>query len=158
MSDPRPWLGIVVALPALVAAMSNVHADVERLRRIAVISAAVMLAAAFIIAMSPQMHAFAVRTEALTAVAGGEAVLRVDRTSDVLLPFAAAMWLLTVAVTPRASLDRGGLRRTAIATLLNVASFLSESAVLLLVLSALAVWTFLSALADPAHRYQRRIV
>lgn len=158
MSDPRPWLGIVVALPALVAAMSYVHADVERLRRIAVISAAVMLAAAFIIAMSPQMHAFAVRTDALTAVAGGEAILRVDRTSDVLLPFAAAMWLLTVAVTPRASLDRGGLRRTAIATLLNVASFLSESAVLLLVLSALAVWTFLSALADPAHRYQRRIV
>src|SRR5262249_61996664 len=108
MSDPRPWLGIVVALPALVAAMSYVHADVERLRRIAVISAAVMLAAAFIIAMSPLMHAFAVRTDALTAVAGGEAILRVDRTSDVLLPFAAALWLLTVAVAPRASLGRGG--------------------------------------------------
>jgi NADH-quinone oxidoreductase subunit M len=158
MSDPRPWLGVVLGLPAVVAAMSYVHADVERLRRAAVMSAMMMLAAALIIAVPPQMHGFAIRTNALTAATGGEAVLRVDRISDVLLPFAAAMWLLTVAVTPRASLDRSGLRRTAVATLLNVASFLTESAVILLVLSALSVWTFLSALADPAHRYQRRIV
>src|SRR5262249_58177235 len=107
MSDPRPWLGIVVALPALVAAMSYVHADVERLRRIAVISAAVMLAAAFIIAMSPQMHAFAVRTDALTAVAGGEAILRGDPASAGLFPFAAAPWPPTPAPTPRPPLPLG---------------------------------------------------
>ena len=75
-----------------------------------------------------------------------------------LLPFAAGLWLLTVAVTPRASLDRGGLRRTALATLITLASFLTESAVVLLLLSVASVWTFLSALADPAHRHQRRIV
>ena len=65
---------------------------------------------------------------------------------------------MTVAVTPRAALDRRGLRRTAVATLITTASFLTESAVVLLVLSTASVWTFLSALDDPAHRYQRRVV
>src|SRR5204863_1860218 len=41
---------------------------------------------------------------------------------------------------------------------ITVGSFLTESAVVLLVLSLTSVWTFLSALADPAHRYQRRVV
>jgi NADH-quinone oxidoreductase subunit M len=68
------------------------------------------------------------------------------------------LWLLTVAVTPRASLDQRGLRRTAVTTLITLACFLTESAVVLLVLSAASVWTFLTALADPAHRYQRRVV
>src|SRR5262249_26633033 len=40
----------------------------------------------------------------------------------------------------------------------TLASFLTQSAVVLLLLSIAAVWTFLSALGDPAHRYQRRIV
>ena len=72
-------------------------------------------------------------------------------------PFAAGLWLLTVAVTPRAVLDRSGVRRTAVATLLTVGSFLTESAVVLLLLSVASVWAFLSALSDPAHRTQRRI-
>src|SRR5204862_2386682 len=83
-------------------------------------------------------------------------LIRINTLSSVLLPFAAGLWLLTVAVTPRAALDREGLRRTALATLLTLTSFLTESAVVLLLLSAASVWTFLSALADPAHRYQRR--
>ena len=85
-------------------------------------------------------------------------IVRIDTLSAALLPFAAGLWLLTVAVTPRAALDRRGLRRTALATLITLASFLTESAVVLLVLSAASVWTFLSALADPAHQYQRRVV
>src|SRR5262249_30162941 len=89
---------------------------------------------------------------------GGEALIRIDALSAVLLPLAAALWLLTVAVTPRASLDRGGLRRTALATLITLASFLTESAVVLLLLSIAAVWMFLSALADPAQQSQRRVV
>jgi NADH-quinone oxidoreductase subunit M len=74
------------------------------------------------------------------------------------LPFAAGLWLLTVAVTPRAALDRGGLRRTAVATLITLGSFLTESAVLLLLFSVASVWAFMSALGGPPHRYQRRVV
>src|SRR5262249_27320905 len=104
------------------------------------------------------LRTFSIRSFALTGAPGGEAIIRVDTLSAALLPLAAALWLLTVAVTPRSALDRGGLRRTALATLITLASFLTESAIVLLLLSIASVWTFVSALADPAHRYQRRVV
>ena len=124
----------------------------------AVASALVQLLLALVVAMTPGLRALSIRSSALTWVPGGEAIVRVDTLSAVLLPFAAALWVLTVAVTPRASLDRGGLRRTALATLITLASFLTESAVVLLLLSLSSVLTFLSALSDPAHRTQRRVV
>ena len=158
MSDARLWLAGLVALPALVIGASFLRLDVERLRRLAVASAVAMLLAALVIAVSPRLRALSIRTSALSWAPGGEAIIRIDTLSAVLLPFAAGLWLLTVAVTPRAALDRGGLRRTALATLITLASFLTESAVVLLLLSVASVWTFLSALADPAHQYQRRIV
>jgi NADH-quinone oxidoreductase subunit M len=158
MSDARLWLTGLVALPALVIGASLLHLDVERLRRLAVASAVAMLLAALVIAGSPRLHGLSIRTSALSWAPGGEAFIRIDTLSAVLLPFAAGLWLLTVAVTPRAALDRRGLRRTALATLITLASFLTESAVALLFLSVASVWTFLSALADPAHQYQRRVV
>jgi NADH-quinone oxidoreductase subunit M len=158
MSDARVWLAGLVALPSLVIGASFLRVDVERLRRLAVASALLMLAAAIAIAVSPGLRGFAIRTTTLTWAPGGEAVVRVNPFAAVLLPFAASLWILTVAVTPRASLDRGGLRRTALATLITVASFLTESAIVLVLLSGASVWTFVSALEDPAHRNQRHIV
>ncbi len=158
MSDARLWLVALAALPALVIGASFLRVGVERLRRLAVVFAVAMLLAALVIAVSPPLRALSIRSAALSWVPGGEAILRIDTLSAVLLPFASGLWLLTVAVTPRAALDRGGLRRTALATLITLASFLTESAVVLLLLSVASVWTFLSALADPAHQYQRRVV
>ena len=158
MSDVRLWLGVLGALPALVIGASFLRLDVERLRRLAVASALAMLLVALVIPASPVLHEFSIRSAALSWAPGGEAIIRIDTLSAALLPFAAGLWLLTVAVTPRAGLDRRGLRRTALATLVTLASFLTESAVVLLLLSVGSVWTFLSALADPAHRYQRRVV
>ena len=158
MSDARVWLAVLGTLPTIVIGASLFRVDVERLRRLAVASAMVMLVAALVIAASPRLRALSFRSAALTWAPGGEAILRIDTLSAALLPFAAGLWLLTVAVTPRASLDRRGLRRTALATLITLASFLTESGVVLVVLSVASVWTFLSALGDSAHRYQRRIV
>ena len=158
MSDTWPWVAGVTALPTLVIGASFLDLDVERIRRLAVASAVAMVLIALVIAVSPSLHALSIRTSALSWAPGGEAIIRVDTLSAVLLPFAAGLWLLTVAVTPRAALDRRGLRRTALATLITLASFLTESAAALLLLSVASVWTFLSALADPAHQYQRRIV
>jgi NADH-quinone oxidoreductase subunit M len=158
MSDARLWIAVVAALPALVVGVSFLPIDVERLRRLAVVAAVLMLLTSLVIAVTPALRALSIRTSALTWVPDGEAIIRIGALSGVLLPFAAGLWLLTVAVTPRASLDRGGLRRTAIATLITLASFLTESAVVLLMLSVASVWAFMSALADPAHRRQRRIV
>jgi NADH-quinone oxidoreductase subunit M len=157
MNDAWWWLACLAAAPALVGVTSCFHIDVDRLRRVAVASAMAMLLVALIIPLSP-LDDFSLRTSALTWTPGGEELIRIDALSKALLPFAAGLWLLTVAVTPRAALDRRGLRRTAVATLLTIASFITESAVVLLVLSAVSVWTFLSALEDPGHRYQRRIV
>jgi NADH-quinone oxidoreductase subunit M len=158
MSDALLWLAGLAALPALVIGASFVRVDVERLRRLAVASAIVMVLAALVVPLSPALREFSVHTSAFSATPGGEDIVRVDTLSAVLLPFAAGLWLLTVAVTPHAALDRRGLRRTAVATLITLASFLTESAVVLLILSIASVWTFLAALADPAHRHQRRIV
>jgi NADH-quinone oxidoreductase subunit M len=158
MSDARFWLAVLMALPTLVIGASYLRLDLDRLRQLAVNSAIATVLAALVIALSPPLRDYAVHTSALTWVADGEDVIRIDRLSSVLLPFAAGLWLLTVTVTPRAALDRRGLRRTAVATLLTLMSFLTESAVVLLLLSVASVWTFLSALADPAHRHQRRVV
>ena len=158
MSDPRLWLAGIVLLPVLVIAASLMGLDVERLRRLSVVCATSMLLAALAVANSPQLRALSVRTSVLSWLPEGEAILRIDTLSSVLLPFAAALWLLTVAVTPRTSLDRRGLRRTAVATLITLVSFLTESGVILLLLSAASVWTFLWALSDTAHQKQRHIV
>jgi NADH-quinone oxidoreductase subunit M len=158
MGDPRFWLAVLAGLPLLVIGTSFVRQDVERLRRLAVLSAVAMVLVALEIALSPSLRHLSIRTSALTWRPGGEAIIRINTLSSVLLPFAAGLWLLTVAVTPRALLDRAGLARTAFATLLTLASFLTESAVVLLLLSVASVWTFVSALPDEAHRTQRRIV
>src|SRR2546425_11439896 len=111
MSEARLWLAGITVLPALVIAASYFRIEVERLRRLAVASAAIMLLATFVIAVSPQLRTLSIRTTALSLLAEGEAIIRIDALPSVLLPFAAGLWLFTVAVTPRAALDRGGLRR-----------------------------------------------
>lgn len=157
MSDGLLWVAGLVALPALVIGASFLRLDVERLRQLAVGAAIAMLLGALVIPLSPSLRDFAIHSSALSSIPDGEDIVRIDALSSALVPFAAGLWLLTVAVTPRAALDRRGLRRTTLATLLTLACFLTESAVMLLVLSAASVWTFLSALGDPAHRYQRRV-
>lgn len=158
MSDARLWLLAIAAMPALIVGASFGRFDADRLRRFAVIAAGTMLLGTLAIAVSPQLHALSIRTSALTWRNGGEAIIRVDAFSAVLLPLAAGLWLLTVAVTPRSTLDRNGMRRTALATLITLASFVTESAFVLFLLSAASVGTFLSALPGAAHRNQRRIV
>jgi NADH-quinone oxidoreductase subunit M len=157
MGDPRLWVAVVIALPALVVAISFLEFEVERLRETSVVLAGVMVLVALAVALFPSLRVFSIRTSTLSGLPGGEAVIRVNALSSVLLPFAGGLWLLTVAVTPRAMLDRGAVRRTALATLLTTGSFLTESAVVLLLLSIASVWVLLSALSDPAHRTQRRI-
>ena len=158
MSDAWLWLAAIVALPVVVIGVSFTRLDVGFLRRLAVASAIVMLLAALAIPVIPSLRDFSVRTAALSRMPGGEAVIRLDALSAALLPLAAGLWLLTVAVAPRATLDSRSLRRTALATLVTVASFLTESAMVLLLLSVASFWTFLAALGHPAHRHQRRLV
>lgn len=152
MSEAGRWLMALAVPPAALVAVSWLRLDLERLRRLAVTLAGAMLLVSLLPLLATPARAWAWQAGAATAL------LRVNGLSPVLLPLAAGLWLLTVAVTPHAALDRGGLRRAALATLVSSAAFLTESAVLLLLLQAAAVGIFLAALRDPAHRYQRRIV
>ena len=157
MNETIAWLAALVLIPAAVTAASFVRIDVERLRRLAVIAAAVMVIAAWAVAIDSESRVRWNPFSGWSEVLDEAALVRVDTLSAALLPFTAALWLLTVAVTPRAALDRGGLRRTALATLTTLASCLTENPVLLLLLWIASVWTFLAALSDRAHRHQRRI-
>jgi NADH-quinone oxidoreductase subunit M len=157
MSDAWLWLAATVALPGVVVGISYLHVDVERLRALAVAAAALMVLAALATPVVSSAR-FITTGPVFPAVLGSGALVRVDELSSALLPFAAGLWVLTVAVTPRASLDRGGLRRTALATLLSAATFLTESAAALLVLWIASVAAFLAALPGGALRHQRRII
>jgi NADH-quinone oxidoreductase subunit M len=158
MPDAAWWLAGILALPAMVIGVSRLPGDVERVRRLSVALASVMVMATLAIPLFPTLREFSVQTSVLAWRVEAEELIRVDALSAALLPFAAGLWLLTVAVTPRAALDRRGLRRTAFATLLTVASFLTESAVALLVLSAISLWAFVAGIAHPSHHHQRRVV
>src|SRR5688572_30785182 len=78
MSDARWWLAGLVALPALIIGASFFRLDVERLRRLAVVSAAAMLVTALVIAVSPGLRALSIRSAALTWIPDGEAIVRIE--------------------------------------------------------------------------------
>ena len=62
MNDPGLWLASIALLPTLVVIASFLRIDVERLRHLAVGSAAAMLFAAIGLVLSPRMRVFAIRT------------------------------------------------------------------------------------------------
>src|SRR5438045_2898156 len=92
MSDVRLWLAVLVAWPVFVIGASFVRLDVERLRRLAVVCAAAMLVMAFAMAVTPSLRVLSIRTSALTWVPEGEALIRINTLSSVLLPFVAGLW------------------------------------------------------------------
>jgi len=157
MIDARWWLACLVVWPVMVAGLSMLPIGVERLRQAAVAGAIATLLVSLGVFVVPGLGAFEISAPSLSRALGG-ALFRVDALSSALLPFAASLWLLTVAVSPRAALDRRGLRRTALATLVTLGCFLTESPIVLLVLWISSVGTFWAALSEPAHQHQRRIV
>src|SRR5215471_6019471 len=83
MSDPQLWLVAIALLPPLVIAASFLGFEVERLRRLSVVCATSMLVAALDIAITPRLHTLSIRTNALSWLTEGEAVLRIDALSSV---------------------------------------------------------------------------
>ena len=78
MTDARLWLAGITALPVLVIGASYFRIEVERLRRLAVASAAAMLLATFVMAVLPQLRSLSIRTTALSWLTEGEAIIRID--------------------------------------------------------------------------------
>lgn len=151
------WLVVLAACPLAVTAASYTRLSVERLRSTAVWSAAILLAWSAFALVVPAWAAFAWRWPRAPHRLLGASFLRMDVLSSVLIPFTAGLWLLTVAVTPRARLDRAGLRRTALVTLVTLASFLTVSPLVLLGLWILSIAVFLAGMSGDEHRHARRV-
>ena len=151
------WLLTLCAPPIAVvlASLSGLH--IERLRAVAVGCAGALFLLSLGVLFVPELHRAVVPMPGDLGELAGESVLRIDAFTTVLLPLAPALWLLTVAVTPRTRLDLLGLRRTAVATLVTMAAFLTESPALLAVLWTVSTVVYLSALTSPATRRAFRV-
>jgi NADH-quinone oxidoreductase subunit M len=116
-----------------------------------------MVAATCLVFLRPQLRALALRTPSEWGVLGNHLYLRVDELSSVLIPFAAVLWALTVSVTPRSAIDRAGLGRTAVATLLTTMCFLTVSPPVLIVTWVGSTVVFLHGMYGSEHRHTRRV-
>lgn len=155
--DAGIWLGALVLLPAAVALASYTRLHVERLRRLAVVTAVTLLGISSLALFVEQLRAVRVSRPVAWAGAFGEQLLVVDEFSSALLPLAAGLWLLAVATTPRARLDRQGLARTAWSTLVTMACFTTRNPALLALLWAFSVGLYRAALVGEEFRHARRV-
>jgi NADH-quinone oxidoreductase subunit M len=155
---PLLWLAGLLAWPAVVVAASRLHLETERLRRLAVVSAVGLLGVS--VALAFAAHTGSALPNGPRGPAGfgvGPPLLRIDALSEPLPAFAALLWLVTVAVTPRAALNRAGIGRTALATAATLVTFLTEQPLLLAAMWVASIWILLAGLAEPEHRIARRV-
>jgi len=126
---------LLVSLPLLLAALSLTRLHVEHLRAASVACALGLLALTLWLAASPDS----------------------DPLSSWLLPMAGALWLLAVAVTPSSRLDRNGLRRTALAAAITVATFSTREPISLALAWAASSAVFWRSLDPVTHSRARRV-
>lgn len=144
-------------LPAVVVLLSLVRLEVERLRRLAVACATGLMLVTLLAWLVPALGAFTVGGAGTHGRLWGPSLIRQNELSTILVAFAAALWLLTVVVTPRAQLDRAGMRRTAIATVVTMGSFLTVSPALLALFWLAAVLIFLAGFPAAKDRRAYRV-
>ena len=157
MTEVRVWLALVAALPACVVLASFLPLHVEKLRRLTVASAVALVGVTSLVFFRPGLAALQLRTPSAWGPFGDHTYLRVDELSSVLLPFAALLWTLTVSVTPRSALDRTGLGRTAVATLLTTICFLTVSPLVLVLVWIGSALVLLRGMYGPERRHARRV-
>jgi NADH-quinone oxidoreductase subunit M len=157
MTEALVWLAVLAALPGCVILASFLPLRVERLRGLTVASAVSMVAVTCLVFFTPQLRELELRTPLDWGLLGNHLYLRVDELSSVLIPFTAVLWALTVSVTPRSALDRAGLARTAVATLLTTICFLTVSPPVLVLVWIGSTGVFLLGMYGPERRHARRV-
>lgn len=140
------WCAVVIVSPALCAALGYTRLDAGRLRGISTVAATLMLATAMAAPFSAELGGWA-----LEPVPGGP-LLRVDAVTSVLPALAAALWLFSVVVTPRMTLDPLGLQRIAAGTCITTVMFLSANVAVLVVAWGLSLLTTGAARRPPGGR------
>jgi NADH-quinone oxidoreductase subunit M len=155
MINSELWLALLLLIPAGALIGAAVVCDAPRLRRTAAGCAALLVLVSLLPILSPELRNFEVHfPDALTPYLGPVA-LRMSLLGMFLVPLTACLWLITVAVMPRSLITRGSIGRTATATMVTMASFLSTSPLTLMVLWGVSVAVFLAAHRGAAHRRVR---
>lgn len=126
-------IAALLAVPLLLAALSFTRLHVELLRAASVACALLLLGISL-------WHA-----------------PQTDPLSSWLLPMAAALWLLAVAVTPKSRLDGAGLRLTALATAVTLAAFSTRDPLWLALFWTASSGIFWLSLDATAHARARRV-
>ena len=157
MSPFEAWVLVLIGLPALAAVIAATPIPVEKARAVAAVAAGLMLAWAAIPALGGGLVDRVFASEGALQLVVGAPLLQIGALSRPLPCLAAALWLLTVAVTPRTSLERGGLVRAAAATTFTTLGFLTQSPGMLFVVWSASVLTFGFALPTGVHRRARRV-
>ena len=154
-----PWLMTLLAIPAVVALIGSFGIDAERLRRIALAASCLLFVLCVAVLWAVPAFGQAGWTDPWDPMLLilGTPVFRIDQLSSLLLPFTALLWILAVGVTPRRSLDRDGIRRTALATAATLGIFLTESPALIAVLWASSILILLRGLAAGGYLRALRI-
>lgn len=138
------WLAIVVALPLVAIAATLVTSSVERQWRAVTALASLSTIVAALPLVAPPLARFRVVVGAI----GDAAVVRVDALSAPLPTLAALLWLITLALAPRSTIDARSLRRDALATALTTVTYLSEHPLVLVGTWTITALAFTRALRE----------
>ncbi len=154
-----PWLLVLLAIPASIVGIGSFPIDAERLRRFALGAACLLFGGSIALAAAFRSLAIPAATDPWdpAALLYGTPLFRIDALSSLLIPFTALLWVLAVGVTPKGALDRYGIRRTAAATLITLATFLTEARVFIVVLWAASILVLLRGLSAGGFRRALRI-
>jgi NADH-quinone oxidoreductase subunit M len=133
-----------------VALLGVVDRKARRIRAFAVGCASVSVIAGAAVFVVPDLEALSVAWPFRAPALLGTYALRVTALSKPLIALPAALWLITIIVTPQRRLDRVGLQRTALACAFGTLAFLTDSPVVLWCCWAVSSALFLSGLVS--HR------
>jgi NADH-quinone oxidoreductase subunit M len=158
VSHGLAWVACIVALPSSVVVAAASRLGTERLRNATVVCAGLLTAVCALVFVDAKLATFRLPWPYPSLSLVGDDLLRVDAFAATLIPLPAALWLLTVAVTPRSRLDRAGLPRTAMATLSATLAFLTESPLLLVVWWVSSILLFSTSLSPRRHRRVRAAI
>ncbi len=151
------WLTSMTIGPLGVLVAARLDVKTERLRTGAIVGASMLLVTCAMVLVLPELASMRLAWPGTVFPILGGYALQVDSFSAPLIPLPAALWLITVAATPRARLDRAGLGRTALAALFTTLAFLTRSPAILVLLWTISNLIFLRALSSPEHRRPRRV-
>jgi NADH-quinone oxidoreductase subunit M len=151
------WIAAIAVPPLVVVVLGWLGLPLERLRVAAAVCAAACVLLCAGVFVSPFLATLRIPWPGQGPALLGPSIFRVSQFSMFLLPLPSALWLVSVAVTPRSRLDALGLQRTAGAALSATLAFMTESPALLVAFWTVSNLLIVGGLSPTEHRRARRV-